>query len=345
MKKYSLIAIVLLSGCAGSLGCSMFGGEPKIDEGIVIAPVFKVRSSTALAALELAEVKRGDRLDILEQAEVKTPTRTEEWYKVRTKGNDSVVGWVESRIVINKEVADKVNQLYEGAKALPSQGAGRLKVQTRLRLGPDGDVVTYLNKRTLVEIVGKARTTYKPEKQDDSEPDDSPDEPETKTVLWYQVRLPDSEVLRAGWVGAQQVQLDVPDEIIHLEGEGRRFTGWVVYDQVKDKNGTVRSNYIGLMKSLTSQGPFDFTRLWILVYDSNSGRYWSPYIKDGLRGVLPVTLDAPPGRKGFTIHELDENQKPVPIQFEVRREGGRMVVNRLSPVIQVKPPPKKAARG
>src|SRR5215213_2436788 len=316
IKRLSLFAVCMTAASALFAGCSFISGEAKIDEGIVIAPKLKIRSSTAMVALDIAEVKRGDRLEILEQAEVRTPTRTDEWYKVRMKDNDDIVGWVESRYIVNKPVVDKIEQLYEGGKSTPSQGKGRLKVQTKLRLEPGGDVVTNLSRGTQVEIVGKARTTIKPEKQQGTEDtDETTEEPEARTVLWYQVRLPDSEVLRAGWVGAQQVQLDVPDEILHLEGEGRRFTGWVVFDQTKDKKGELKENYIGLMKSISTEGPIDFTRIWVLIYSPSESRYINGYLQDNLRGLLPVTLGTSSGGRGFTIHELDENGNSVPAEY------------------------------
>ncbi|HYV05082.1 MAG TPA: SH3 domain-containing protein [Blastocatellia bacterium] len=334
-----VVAIVCISS-----GCKLISGESKIDEGIVVAQKLTIRSTTAPAALPLAEVKRGDRLEILEQAEFKTPTRTNEWYRVRTKTKDATEGWVEARSVINKSLVDKSQELFEKSRSLPSQGVGRLKVQTRLRLDPGGDVVTYLSRGMMVEIAGKTRTTFKPEKQPDADDSDDSDEPETRTVLWYQVRLPESEVLRAGWVGAQQVQLDVPDEILYLEGEGRRFTGWVVLDQTRDKKGVLKDNYIGMMKSLSTEGPIDFTRLWILTYSPEQGRYVGGGIFDGLRGVLPVTLSTISGRKGFTIHELDENNQPVPAEYEVRREAGRIFVTRLTPKLTVKKPAGKSRK-
>jgi hypothetical protein len=336
MKKSFLLIPVLTLVCL-SPGCKLISGETKIDEGIVIAQKLTIRSTTAPAALPLAEVKRGDRLEILEQAEFKTPTRTNEWYRVRTKTRDATEGWVEARSVINKSLVDKAQELFEKSKSIVSQGIGRLKVQTRLRLDPAGDVVTYLSRGMMVEIVGKTRTTFKPEKQRDSDDSDDTDEPETRTVIWYQVRLPETEVLRGGWVGAQQVQLDVPDEILYLEGEGRRFTGWVVLDQTKDRKGVPKENYIGLMKNLSTEGPIDFTRLWVLIYSPEQGRYVGARIEDGLRGVLPVTLGTASGRKGFTIRELDENDKPVAVEYEViRRDAGHYTVNRLAPKFQVK---------
>lgn len=333
-RKLGWISIIMLACLAG--GCSLMSGDSKIDEGIVIASKLTIRSTTAPAALPLAEVKRGDRLEILEQAQFKTPTRTNEWYKVRTKTKDAIEGWVEARSVINKSLVDKSQELFEKSKSIPSQGIGRLKVQTRLRLDPGGDVVTYLSRGMMVEIAGKTRTTFKPEKQRDTDDTDDSDEPETRTVIWYQVRLPETEVLRAGWVGAQQVQLDVPDEILYLEGEGRRFTGWVVLDQTKDKKGVLKDNYVGFMKNLSTEGPIDFTRLWVLNYSPDQGRYVGGGIFDGLRGVLPVTLGTASGRKGFTIHELDENEQPVPAEYEVRRDGSRIFVSRLTPKLQVK---------
>lgn len=334
MTRVLVAGLIALAGLCLA-GCGMLGGDQQIDEGVVIAPKLKIKSSTAMVALDLAELKRGDRLEILEQTEVKTPTRTDEWYKVRTKAKDPIIGWVEARYVINKAVVDKIDDLYEKSKQTPSQGIGRLKVQTKLRIEPGGDVATHLSRGTYVDIVGKARTIVKPEKQQTSEGNDEPaEEPEARTVLWYQIRLGDSDVLRAGWVGAQQVQLDVPDEILHLEGEGRRFTGWIVFDQTRTKKGEPRNTYIGLMKSLSTEGPIDFTRIWVLNYAPDEGRYIGSYIEDKLRGMLPVTISP----RGFTIHELDENDKPVPVQYEaIRRDPAHLVVHRLAPKFQFKP--------
>lgn len=344
IKRVTLGCAVLVSSLLIA-ACGLMSSDSKIDEGIVNAPKLKIRSSTALAALDLAEVKRGDRLEILEQAQVKTPTRTNEWYKVRMKTKEATEGWVEARYVINKSIVDKTQDLYEKSKGITSQGTGRLKVQTKLRVEAGGDVITLLSRGMMVDIVGKARTTIKPEKQQDADESEDADEPETRTVIWYQIRLPETEVLRAGWVGAQQVQLDTPDEILYLEGEGRRFTGWVVFDQTKPKKGDPKDNYIALMKNLSTEGPIDFTRLWVLIYAPDQGRYVGPYIEDGLHGVLPVSIH--PDHKGFTIHELDENGKPVAVEYEaIRTDASHLRVRRLSSkIIYKKQPAKAKAKG
>jgi len=332
--RYVARAIVVCGLACGLAGCSILSGDTKIGEGIVIAPRLKIRSSTAQVALDLAEVKRGDKLEILDHAEIKTPTQIDEWYKVRTKAADGVVGWVQARDMVNQSVVDKTEDLFQKSKPLPAQGRGRLKVRTKLRVEPGGDVATFLSRNTQVEIVGKQRTTVKPEKQASEDTDEASEEPETRTILWYEVRLPEAEILKAGWVGAQQVDLDVPEDIMYLEGEGRRFTGWVVFDQNHDKEGKVRNNYIGLMKSLGTEGPIDFTRLWVLSYSPAEGHYNGSYIEDGLRGLLPVTLETASGRKGFTIREQDESGKVVPIEYQlIRIDANHVRVSRLEPKI------------
>jgi hypothetical protein len=329
-----LALVIAVCGLGITLaGCSMLSGDTKIGEGIVSAPRLKIRSTTAQVALDLAEVKRGDKLDILDHAEVKTPTQVDEWYKVRTRATDGIVGWVQAKDMVNQSVVDKTEELFQKSKALPAQGKGHLKVRTKLRVEPGGDVATFLSRNTQVEVVGKQRTTVKPERQASEDTDEASEEPETRTILWYEIRLPESELLKCGWVGAQQVDLDVPEDIMYLEGEGRRFTGWVVFDQTHDRNGKIKNNYVGMMKSLGTEGPIDFTRLWVLTYSAADGHYNGSYIEDGLRGVLPITLDTALGRKGFTIHELDDNGKIVPLEYQLTRVDANKV--------HVTPPPVK----
>ena len=147
--------------------------------------------------------------------------------------------------------------------------------------------------------------------------------------------------MRTAWIGAQQVDLDVPDEILHLEGDGRFFSGWVVYDQSRTKKGEVRNNYIGLMKSVTEEAPVDFTRLWFLNYSPESNRYVSGGVEDGLRGMLPITLGTQQGGKGFTFNELDASGKLVPVSYAViRTSADRVNIKRLTPLLS-KPPKKK----
>ena len=113
-----------------------------------------------------------------------------------------------------------------------------------------------------------------------------------------------------------------------------------MFDRTKTKKGELKDNYIALMKNLSTGGPIDFTRLWVLIYSPEQGRYAGARIEDGLHGVLPVTVH--PDHKGFTIHELDENGKSVAVEYEaIRRDAGHLTVNRLSPKISYKTAPTR----
>lgn len=337
MNRLPLYALLLVTSSLTFFGCNVIG-DSKIDEGVVIAKTAMLKSSTAKVSLDVKELKKGDRLDILEQAEIKTPTGAiQDWYKVKlTPSGDT--GWLESRYVINKTYLDKTNEIFDKSRDLPAQGLGRVKVSANLRLEPGGEVLTSLNRGTNVEIVGRIRTV---QKQEDSDNNPNTAEEDTKTILWYQVRLPEGEVLRAGWLGAAQVELDVPDDVLHLEGDGRRFTGWVVFDQTKTKKGEIKNNYIALMKRVDGEAAVDFTRVWFLNYSPDVGRYINGYLIDGVRGVLPVKLGTSTGGKGFTTQELDENGKPVSISYDVKRVSAEKVeVKRLQPLL----PQKKVAK-
>ncbi len=341
MKRRLSFVCFLLTTSLFFFGCNVIG-ESKIDEGVIIAPKAMLKSSTAKVSLNVKELKRGDRLDILEQAEIKTPTgATQEWYKVKIDAGGET-GWLESRYVVNRTILEKTNDLFDKSKELPAQGLGRVKVSANLRTEPGGEILTHLNRGTPVEIVGRLRTVQKQDVNDNN-PDN--DDEDAKSILWYQVRMPEGEVLRAGWLGAAQVELDVPDDILHLEGDGRRFTGWVVFDQTKTKKGELKNNYIAMMKRVDGEAAIDFTRVWFLNYSPDLGRYINGYLIDGVRGVLPIKLGTTTGSKGFTTQELDENAKPVAISYELKRVSAEKVeVKRMSPLLPQKKLPKGAKR-
>jgi hypothetical protein len=341
MKRRLSLVCFILTASLFFFGCNVIS-ESKIDEGVIIAPKAMLKSSTAKVSLNVKELKRGDRLDILEQAEIKTPTgATQEWYKVKIDAGGET-GWLESRYVVNRTILDKTNDLFDKSKELPAQGLGRVKVSANLRTEPGGEILTHLNRGTPVEIVGRLRTVQKQDINDNN-PDN--DDEDAKSILWYQVRMPEGEVLRAGWLGAAQVELDVPDDILHLEGDGRRFTGWVVFDQTKTKKGELKNNYIAMMKRVDGEAAIDFTRVWFLNYSPDLGRYINGYLIDGVRGVLPIKLGTTTGGKGFTTQELDENAKPVAISYELKRVSAEKVeVKRMSPLLPQKKLPKGAKR-
>jgi len=65
------------------------------------------------------------------------------------------------------------------------------------------------------------------------------------------------------------------------------------------------------------------------ISPNGPGRYTGAYIEDGLHGVLPISVH--PDHRGFTIHELDENGKSVPVEYEaIRSDASHLRVHRPS---------------
>jgi hypothetical protein len=232
---------------------------------------------------------------------------------------------------------------------------GRLKVNQKLRLaaGRDADVAGVLARGTEFDIVGKTQSRRRPEKSskvgtanDNSDSGEAPDEPEDEeegpTENWYRVRLDEGAIIRGGWLLAQSVSLEVPDEILHLEGEGRRFVAWQVVGTVidpklaeRDPNNAKRNNYVTFMRRATAPDDIDFERIYCLFWDADAHTYYAPYVDSDLRGVFPIGQRVDGGRKIVTLNVLDEESKPQTVELEILpSDKGRSTVRRLTPPIR-----------
>jgi hypothetical protein len=346
-------ALVGALAAAASLaaGC-IFSDEQPIDEGIVRSEQADVYSSTALVALKVTTLKRGDTVDILRREAITGPTSTENWLQIRLKDDADTSGWIEARHVVSESVVKKTEEVAGGDQAI---ARGRLKVNQKLRLaaGRDSDVAAVLSRGTEFDIVGKAQTRAKTDKKpkpgtaaDNSAADDAPDEPDDEedapTDVWYRVRLDEGSIIRGGWLLAQSVSLEVPDEILHLEGEGRRFVAWQVVGTVtdsklaeRDPNNAKRNNYVTFMRRASAPDEVDFERIYCLFWDPDAHTYYAPYVDSDLRGVFPVTQRDEGGRKIVTLNVLDEQNKPTPVELEVvPGDKGRLTVRRTTPPVR-----------
>lgn len=338
-----LAASVLASGC-------IFSDESPIDEGVVRSEQADVYSSTALVALKVTTVKRGDTVDILRREAVTGPTSTENWLQIRLKSDTEMSGWIEARHVVSESVVKKTEEVAGNAGTEPAIARGRLKVNQKLRLaaGRDSDVAAILSRGTEFDIVGKGQTRYKPERkakpegEDDEAAPDEPEDEEAKTDVWYRVRLDEGAIIRGGWVLALSVSLEVPDEILHLEGEGRRFVAWQVVGTVNDAKLAAqspetakRNNYVTFMRRANAPDDVDFERIYCLFWDTDTHNYYAPYVESDLRGVFPITQREEGNRKIVTLNVLDERNEHVPVELEIALgEKGRYVVRRITPPIR-----------
>jgi len=344
--RIALSAVVL---CATlSVGGCLFAGDGEGEKGIVRSQQADVYSSTALVALKVATLKRGDSVYIIKRESVAGPTYTEEWINVSIPGDEDLSGWLEARHVVSETVVERSVEIAGKPESLPAIAQGRVKVNQRLRLGPgrDQDVAMVLPRGSTFDIIGKQLATYTPEAKakpkateggeadTSAEPETTPDE-EKKTDVWYQVRLPEDSIIKGGWILAGSVSVEAPDEILHLEGEGRRFVAWQVVNSVQDPKDGEKKNYATFMRRGDTADEIDFERIYFLFWDPNTHNYYAPYVDSELRGAFPIRQREENGRKLLQANVLDEAGKPQPIDFEILRdERGKWIVRRITPPIR-----------
>lgn len=274
-----LIVAFVLSGCGWvSDSVSGFTGIMGLNEtATVIAPRTYIRSSYAVVAADLLEVKRGDTLDIIDE----TTYEKVHWYRVRAKDEDSTEGWIEAQNVIVGTLLEKSRKLAEEDKGLQAQATAQLRAPTKLRLTPelrDDNVLLKLEKKGDIDttfdviswkLVPKAqeetveddaaktsantniprRNRTRNEEIEAAKQEQKPEELEDRYDIWYKVRLdPSVSPAPAGWLFGRQVQLQVPNDILYYQLGQKKFVTWQRIDAVdpsddrtsKDKDASTK---------------------------------------------------------------------------------------------------------
>lgn len=255
--------------CVLSLaGCGWFGdtfgsvtGIVGLNETVtVIVPRAYIRSSYAVVAADLLEVKRGETLDILDE----TDFEKVHWYRVRARDEDATEGWIEAQNVIVGKLLEKSKKLAEEDKDLQPQATAQLRAPAKLRLTPeirDDNVLLKLEKKGDVEtsfdiiswrLVPKAqedveaedaaktssnaavrRSRTRNEEVEAAKQEQKPEEIDDVYDIWYKVRLaPSVSPAPSGWLFGRQVQLQVPNDILYYQIGQKRFVTWQRLDAI-----------------------------------------------------------------------------------------------------------------
>jgi hypothetical protein len=330
-----LAAAVGLSGCSWVSGAvsSLSAAVGLSDTGTVIAKKAQIRTSYAVVASDLLEVKRGDQLDLIDQVEFEKTI----WYRVRARDEDQTEGWIEAQNLITGETLEKSKKLAEEDKDAQAQASGLLRAKSNLRLTPemkDDNVLLKLDNGSTFEIV---TWRFVPKAQDANDTDDAsknelkqnknktknaeleaakednePEKLEEKYDVWYKVRL-DTSVSPApsGWLFGRQVELQVPNDIVFYQQNDKKFVTWQRIDAVdtslKDdtKSSNLSSWFIlsrtNTVKAIDGKEP-DFDGILLLGYDKiNQGHYpILPKIGE-VWGELPLKVEGTNENRTFTL--------------------------------------------
>jgi len=342
MRNAGWILIFILA--ATWCGCSTLA-RPE-DMGVVIARRAEVRSSTAVVAADMLEVRRGDVLDILDSTTVQETG--EKWLRVRARDTDNTEGWVEARNVMPEALLDRSRQIAKEDANIPAQADGQLRAGTNLRYSPDrstnDNILLKLDSGAKFQIVGWKRVA-RPKSSEAAESDDTPKAgaaqqatgrrkaeseaakvPEEMYELWYRVRLPKSiSPAPAGWVYGRQVELTVPGDIIFYR-TGREFVAWERLDDEPGGSGVSNDardadpptpesqpgSWVILEKSSTDESSRpdepDFDRIFVLGYDKSKQEHYTAYRGPDIKGRLPLRVEGHGDSKIFTVGVQDGAQ-------------------------------------
>src|SRR6476620_357550 len=130
--KIKVFLTMLIAFCAVTIsGCGLIGQTVNSvsnivglsDSATVISKSAQIRTSYAVVAADLLEVKRGDKLEVLDQVEFEKVI----WYRVRAHDEANTEGWIEAQHVITSDLLDKSKKLAEQFKDSQPQAAGQLR--------------------------------------------------------------------------------------------------------------------------------------------------------------------------------------------------------------------------
>lgn len=368
VKFVAIIAAVVVA--ASQIGCSWFDSVTNAfglsDTATVIAKTAQIRTSYAVVAADLLEVKRGDRLDITDQIEFEKVL----WYRVKAHDEARTEGWIEAQNVITSAVLDKSKNLASEFDGQTPQASGQLRAASNLRLVPDmspenvlfklanGSTFEIMDwkfvpKQEVPDVDDSSNSKQKKSKNEEIEAakeEGEPDKLDDKYDIWYQVRLdPSVSPAPAGWLFGRQVELTVPSDIAFFQQNNRKFITWARLDADTNTSTTARASTPGswviltrtnVVKAIDGVEP-DFDGILVLAFDKYDQNYYTVWRTTGeVWGLLPLKLEGTGDNKTFTIKMRNAEGKMDDKRFTVVRDKNRMKVTPPEDMAQYQQPAK-----
>lgn len=314
------------------------------DNGTVLVRRAQIRSSYAVVAADLLEVKRGEKLDILEVEDFEKV----KWYRVRAHDDDETEGWIEAQNLIISTLLEKSKKLAEEDKDLPPQAVGQLRAVSNLRLSPeqkDDNLIYKLENGATFDIIS---WKYVPKVQDPAETNNNvskktkneevesakeenkPEEMDDKYDIWYKVRLdPAVSPAPAGWLFGRQVGLELPNDLAIYQKESNKLITWQKLDggEAEEKYSSKDSaakiskpcSWVILLRSNLVKSPEgnepDFDSILVLGYDKSDQAHYTAYRNPNVEGNVPLKIEGTGDNKSFTV--------------QIRNPGGQLETKRF----------------
>lgn len=345
----------ILSTATGIVGLS--------DTATVISKTAQIRTSYAVVAADLLEVKRGEKLDVLDKVEFEKVL----WYRVRARDEAETEGWIEAQHVITSETLDKSQKLAEEFKDLPPQASGVLRAKSNLRLSPDitdenilfklasgsnfeimdwkfvpKEELPDVDDASKGEVAKSART--KNAEIEAAKVQGEPEKLDEKYDIWYLVKLdPSVSPAPAGWLFGRQVELQVPSEIVFFQQNNRKFVTWQRLDaetaSVSSGRSATPGNWViltrsNVVKAIDGVEP-DFDGILVLAFDKYDQGYYTAWRTTGeVWGLLPLKVEGQGDNKTFTLQLRHPEGRMDEKRFVVFRDKIRLKVTQPEDIAQ-----------
>jgi hypothetical protein len=109
---------------------------------------------------------------------------------------------------------------------------------------------------------------------------------------WYLIRTRDGKV---GWVLSRMLMMSIPDEVAQY-AEGHRITAYLSLGEIKDKEKTVRHNWLWTTSS-GGMHPYEFDSFRVFVWSTKRHHYETAYIERNVQGFYPIQVESVPGQE------------------------------------------------
>jgi hypothetical protein len=310
-RALMIIAVVALAILAGGAAWWHYRPQPpQFEHAVVGQGRVTLWSSTAEVRENLATLHYGDSVEIL--------AKYGDAVKARTSAG--VVGWLEDRELLFKDVWGHANELIVRARSMPVQARGHTKALSNLRLDPgrNGVRVVQLGRDARVEMLERRV-------------EDVPGAPAKdgaagarKREEWWLVRAQVPELGEAaGWLLGRFVQLDAPAPLPdYATAAAMRIVAWYELNHVMDPEGGAHPQYLVAGVAGGENLDCDFTVLRVFTWGNQRQRYETAYVESNLCGRLPIRVNAagaPGGDSSFHFVVVDGARGSEELTYNMRQ--------------------------
>lgn len=291
-------------------GCARFHHE-QFENVYVAARQAYLHDRVAAVSNRVGQVTNGETLQVVE--------RGRRFVKVRTPKGE--VGWLEEHAVIDNKLYNQFQDLAKKHAEAPVVAHGELRDDLYLHITPGREtphflLVTGNTKVQLLQrgIVAKPQApgvvAPKPKANAVGEPPPPPSMED-----WWLIR---DAAGHTGWLLANRVDVDVPDEVAQYSESQRMVAAYPIATVIDDGTGREHrksprddknsvkprdvsetatapepkemTEYVTVLSPPRGGLPYDFDQIRIFTWSLNHHRYETAYRLHGLQGYLPVTI-------------------------------------------------------